>query len=211
MSNISNIPDIQLGNGGSNPTLTLHKEDWIIKDIDLSLGRELVEKYHYSKGGSNTRVYLHGLFRKDSNICYGCAWWIPPTKSCAINSYGGDWTKVLTLSRLVCVPEAPKLAAGFLLGNSIRIIKKDKRFECLITYADTYQNHEGTIYKATNWEYIGLTKPQPIWVDSNNRMVARKSGPKTRTKLEMKALGYKMIGNFPKHKFRIVLASNANK
>ena len=185
----------------------LSKKDYEVRAAPLSVAREMVEKYHYAKGGSNTAVYVHGLYLKGNLFdCLGIAWWLPPTKSCAINTYpGGDWRKVLSLSRLVVSPEVPQNGASFLLGQSLKLIRSDRRFECLVTYADEMQGHTGAIYKATNWEYLGLTKPQDVWKDSNGKMVARKAGPKTRTNQQMVELGYTKAGSFPKHKYRIIL------
>lgn len=188
-------------------TPVLSKKDYEVRPTPLEVAQHLVSDYHYSKGGSNTRTYVHGLYLKGTLECLGVAWWIPPTKSCAINSYpSGDWRKVLSLSRLVILPSVPQNGASFLMGNSIKLIKEDGRFECLVTYADTWRGHTGSIYKATNWEYLGLTKPQDVWTDQTGRMVSRKAGPKTRTKSEMKELGYELVGKFPKHKYRIIFA-----
>jgi hypothetical protein len=91
--------------------------------------------------------------------CLGVAWWMPPTRAAAEANWEGDFREVLSLSRLVIVPDVPKNAASFLIGKSIHLIRKDGRFCCLLTYADTSQGHDGGIYRATNWEYMGLTTP----------------------------------------------------
>ena len=151
-------------------------------------------------------MYTHGLYRKGDDQILGVAWWIPPTKHCAMNTYpGGDWKKVLSLTRLVVVPEVPQNGASFLMGQSLKLIRRDRKWECLVTYGDTWRGHVGAIYKATNWEYLGLTKPTDVWVDPNGRMVARKAGPKTRTNQQMLDPGYEMVGSYPKHKYRIIL------
>lgn len=184
----------------------LRAKDYEVRPITQTKARELVEKYHYAKGGSNTATHRHGLFLKDGDECLGVAWWLPPTKDCAIANYPeGDWQKVVTLSRLVLLPEVAQNGASYLMGSSIRKITKEGKWECLLTYADTWRGHGGAIYKATNWEYKGLTKPSPVWVDQDGRMVARKAGPKTRTKKQMEALGYTHLGDFPKHKYRMLL------
>jgi hypothetical protein len=85
------------------------------------------------------------------------------------------------------------------------MIKQDGRFECLITYASERFGHSGAIYKATNWEALGYTKPEAAWGDSRGFEVARKAGPKTRTKADMIALGYHLLGRFRKLKYRKVL------
>lgn len=195
--------------GGSSPTTPLHKVDWWVRDVSFSCAREIVTRLHYSKGGSNTAVYAHGLFRRDKTVfeadCLGVAWWIPPTRSCAEASHDGDWRKVLSLSRLVIAPEVPPNAASFVLSHSIRKIRQSGLWELGITYADTWRGHIGKIYLAAGWTYVGMTTPQATWIDGNGRMVAKKAGPKTRTRADMEALGYTCVGKFAKHKYKIRL------
>ena len=79
------------------------------------------------------------------------------------------------------------------------------KWECLVTYADTWQKHSGTIYKATNWEYLGLTKPNPVFQNEQGKMMGRKRASKNYTKKELIEMGFKEMGSFPKHKFRMIL------
>lgn len=122
----------------------------------------------------------------------------------------GDWRRVLVLSRLVVAPTEPTNAASYLVGRSIRLIRADRRFDCLVTYADEWQGHQGTIYKATNWSYCGTTAPEETWLDPRTgKRVARRRGgtkvEKSRNAREMQALGYISLGRHAKHKFRIIL------
>ncbi len=178
----------------------LRRSDWEVRTVDLAVAQELVRQHHYSRGGANTATYMHGLFRKGSDWCEGVAWWIPPTKTAANATYPDNWRGVLALTRLAIAPEVPKNVASFLLGASMRLIDRGK-WPCLVTYADEMQGHTGAIYRATNWEYCGMTAKEATWF-LNGRMVARKAGPKTRTKAEMEAIGAEMVGRFAKHKFR---------
>lgn len=187
----------------------LNKKEWVVIPISIGTARILIEKYHYAHSASNTCVYIHGLFKKGEefweNNCKGCAWWLPPTKNAAIATYPeGQWQKVLSLTRLVIVPDTPLNACSFLLGKSIKMIDKNK-WECLVTYADTWQNHNGIIYKATNWEYMGLTNPSEVFVSANGKMMGRKRADKNLTKKQLIDMGFKELGSFPKHKFRIIL------
>ena len=188
---------------------SLRAVDYLVRDIPLVQAQKMVREYHYSRGGANTATFRHGLFHKDyPEELLGVAWWIPPTKSAALATHPSNWQGVLALSRLVVVPKVPKNGASYLLGQSERMIRKHPRWECLVTYADTWQGHTGAIYKATNWTYIGETSPESVWVDSTGRMVARKAGPKTRTQAEMLALGYTKVGRFSKHKYAKWITSN---
>lgn len=179
--------------------------DYVVGNVPRPLALNLVQAYHYAHGGANTATFLHGLFKADELGCLGVAWWIPPTKDAALATWRGDWRRVLALSRLVLVPEAPKNAASFLGRASIRLIRATGAWDCLVTYADQGEGHTGGIYKQMGWEELGLTEAEYRWVDEAGRMVARKAGARTRTVTEMAALGYRKTGPYRKHKFRLAL------
>ena len=184
----------------------VHRSEYEVRDVDLATAEELVKFEHYAKGGSNTATFLHGLFRRDNFLkCLGVAWWLPPTKAAAQANWHGDPHRVLSLSRLALLPEVPTNGESFLIGESIRRIKRDGRYDCLLTYADKMQGHKGAIYLATNWKPAGETNAEPVFHDSSGRMVSRKAGPKTRTRRQMESLGYTMIGTSSKLRFRFIL------
>ena len=178
------------------------KEDYRVEDTSLQSARELVEEFHYARGGSNTRTFSHGLFERATDRLVGVAWWIPPTKSAAL-SVSEDWRGVLSLTRLVVVPDQPTNCASLLLGASMKRIKKDGRFHTLLTYADEGEGHTGAIYLATNWTPLGLRPGDPRYIHPDTgRHVARKAGGKTRTRREMEDLGY--IWTPPTRKYKFV-------
>ncbi len=160
----------------------------------------MVRRYHYARGGSNTACYTHGLYRRaDAQLC-GVAWWLPPTRVACESVNRGNWTKVLSLTRLVIAPDVPTNACSFLLSKSVALIQRDGRFVSLVTYADERRNHSGAIYRAANWEYVGKTGPYAAWEDASGKQVAAKA-TKNRVKAEMEALGHRCLGKFHKHKF----------
>lgn len=178
----------------------LRRADWIVRPASLAVAEDMIQRLHYSAGGANTATYVHGLFeRAHPARPRGVAWWIPPTKAAALATYPVDWQGVLSLSRLVIDDGVPKNAATFLLGRSMRLIDR-LRWPCLVTYADEWRGHTGAIYRASNWQYVGKTAPEATFV-KDGRMIARKAGPKTRTRAEMESLGAELVGRFAKHKF----------
>lgn len=176
------------------------REDWEVRNLDLATARSFAERYHYAKGGSNTAVYVHGLFNRTFGYLGGLAWWLPPTRVAAESVNRENWQKVLSLSRMVIVPCMPKNAASFLLSQSVKMIRRDRRFISLVTYADESQGHTGHVYRAANWVYVGRTGPYPRWVDASGKQTATQA-TKTRTKAQMLALGCLQTGSFYKHKF----------
>lgn len=181
--------------------LRLCKGNYYVTDCPLRSAQQMVIEHHYAKGGSNTAVYTHGLYEKGSDNLVGVAWWLPPTRVAAESVNRECWRQVLSLTRLVVLPETPRNACSFLLGKSVKLIRKDGRFISLVTYADESQGHNGNIYRASNWEYVGRTGPYPRWVEpGTGRQVAPKA-TKNRTKQEMLDLGYVLEGRYHKHKF----------
>lgn len=183
----------------------LNRQEWEVRPVDFEVAKRLVRDYHYARGGSNTRCFVHGLFRVgeiwDEN-CKGVAWWIPPTRDAAVATYPERPEGVLSLSRLVIVPGVPKNACSFLLSRSVKLIPV-KDWPCLVTYADEWKGHTGAIYKASNWQYVGLTKPQEIFV-LNGVMKSRKAGNLTRSRTLMLAIGCQSMGKHARHKYILI-------
>lgn len=183
----------------------LIKEEWEVRPVEIAAARELVEKYHYARGAANTRTFLHGLFARGAfweTDCVGVAWWIPPTRSAAEATYPKNWQGVLALSRLVIAPGVPKNACTFLLARSVKLIDT-KDWPCLVTYADDWRGHTGTIYRACNWQYLGKTAAEDTYT-IGGVMTSRKAGGRTRTKSEMAAIGAQNEGKHAKHKYVLI-------
>jgi hypothetical protein len=52
----------------------------------------------------------------------------------------------------------PKNSETWLIGQSIRYIKRERRDVLfLVSYADPTAGHDGTIYRAANWQDQGMT------------------------------------------------------
>lgn len=177
--------------------------DYVVRNISFRAALAFVRYYHYSAGASKTRVYTHGLFRvgyeDDDALALGVAWWLPPTIAAARSVSTHNPNGVLSLSRLCVAPCVPKNGASLLLGGSMRLIDR-QRWPHLLTYADTWRGHDGGIYKATNWKYVGLTEPHAVFV-RGGRVGSTKNGTKTKTHAQMKEAGYELVGRFAKHKF----------
>ena len=68
--------------------------------------------------------------------------------------------KVLELRRLVLLDEAERNSESRVIGWCLRWIRKHlPTIEVVVSYADPAQGHTGSIYRASNFEYLGVTAP----------------------------------------------------
>jgi len=84
----------------------------------------------------------------------GCIVYSAPPRE-ADKRYGG---KTWELARLYLLDSIPSNAETWLIGRSVRYIKRHrKEVEFLLSYADPSAGHRGTIYRAANWKSDGRT------------------------------------------------------
>lgn len=190
----------------------LNKADWFVSDADPHDAAAMITEQHYAAGVSPVYAYVHGLYHVGDTSLYGVAWWKSPMKQTAVSvgkHCNADWRRVLDLSRVVVDPFVPSNGASFLIGHSERIIRQDGRFDAIVSFADTFRGHSGSIYKAANWEFVGTTKPEPIWVDpETGRQVSKKQDVRSYRVSEMEEMGYIRVGNSVKNKFVKCLRKN---
>lgn len=183
--------------------MILLKNEWEVKPINLNQAKSFVEEWHYAHGAGNVAQFKYGLFYKgDPYTLHGVALWNPPpigaAKAHCLNNYHQG---VLSLTRFCTRDDRPENAGSFLISKSIKSMNKS-RYNMLLTYADTAENHNGGLYRASNWTYKGMSKKNPRYQDPvTGRMVSKKSGKHNYSKKDMIEKGYEFKGNFSKHIF----------
>lgn len=176
----------------------LDRNEWIVRPVPHATAVSLIQEHHYAHGGPNTSVAALGLYHRDGDQLFGAALWLPPIITAARRANPNGPHAVLALSRLACVPDAPKNAASFLIANGIRLLPD--RYRTLLTFADEAQGHLGGIYQATNWAYAGATAPRAVW-RRGERLVSPKRGPRTLTARQMLDEGCVLIARSRKHRY----------
>ena len=56
----------------------------------------------------------------------------------------------IDIRRMACVDESPKNSESWFLGQIIDYIKRNTKYNAVLSYSDLTQGHDGTIYKASN-------------------------------------------------------------
>lgn len=141
----------QFEESGSIPTSPLYLK---VKECRFKDIRRLFEKYHYKGGhmGGGISLCLGAYYK--SKYLAGVVIGKPRHNKKYSSKY-----ECVEIRRMACVDELPKNSESWLLGQTIRWLKKHTSVGRVISYSDQSVGHIGTIYKAANFTLIGKTAP----------------------------------------------------
>jgi hypothetical protein len=134
----------------------IEARDLIIQPCKASDVKDFIETYHYSKSINGVKITqcFKVLFndRLVGAVLYGAL------STTAWKKFSDKEHKVLELRRLVLLDEVGKNSESRVIGASLRWIKKNlKEIEVIVSYADPNHGHTGIIYRASNFQYLGLS------------------------------------------------------
>lgn len=116
-----------------------------------------IERYHYSKNVNGLATdYCFKLLDTDGEMI-GAMLYGKIAMANVWKKYAQRESDLIELKRLCCVDDTPKNTESFFIGHTLRWLKKNTDVKTVISYADTTYNHEGTIYKASNFIHKGMT------------------------------------------------------
>lgn len=72
--------------------------------------------------------------------------------------FGTSAMDVIELRRLCCIDDTPRNTESYFIGAMLRWLKKNTHHKVVVSYADEEYGHFGTIYKASNFKYLGKQK-----------------------------------------------------
>lgn len=148
-------------------------DDIIIRNVDLNDAKLFLSKYHYI-GPVGSGQIRYGAYINDKLIALSVFGNI--TRKESANRLGLSSKQVKELRRFCIHPHYHKKNfASWFLSRSMRRIMYNTNAKCLLTFADSTFGHEGTIYKATNWTFDGITKPSYWYVDEDGYVMHKKT------------------------------------
>jgi hypothetical protein len=152
------------------------KSDFTISPIGKKEAAQLLLKYHYLKDHSKgfKSGYNYGLFRDEPISAEGplgvCIFTGLPVPELAQSAFGLKRTEqqgLFELSRL-CLHPTPQSSernlASWFVAKCLRKLRQSCEVRAVLSYADS-DFHEGTIYRASNFGYYGLSDPKKdFWI-----------------------------------------------
>ena len=150
------------------------KSDFYIDRVGKEDIKELLYTYHYLKDESKDfkSGFNYGLYRRSFTdilrigSCLGaCIFTGLPVPEIAVGAFGLERNQqegIYELSRLCIHPDLQKEEyniTSWFVSRCIRRFRKDATVRAILSYADS-NHHAGTIYRACNFQYYGLTDPK---------------------------------------------------
>ena len=147
------------------------KSEFYIDKISKKQAEELLLKYHYLKDLSKgfKSGYNYGLFQKNEfsplniggvlGVCIFTGLPVPEIAKGAFGLERNEQQGLFELSRLCIHPQTQQSEhniTSWFVSKAIRQLRKDTEVKAIISYADS-DFHDGTIYRACNFNYYGLT------------------------------------------------------
>jgi hypothetical protein len=146
--------------------------------ISAEVGKEYIIKNHYSHGCSNGPSPIFGLFEnsndflEENKLIGVCAFSTPCSENVRASIFGKEYkNRVIELHRLHILDCTPKNTESWFISKCLKNLKRIHPEKwAVISFSDSTEGHEGTIYKATNAYRLGTTGKAVFYLDENGRL-----------------------------------------
>ncbi len=149
------------------------QSDYTIDRVSKSEAAELLLRFHYLKDFSKgfKSGYNYGLYKNDfsplniggiQGVCIFTGLPVPEIAKGAFGLQRHEQDGLFELSRLCIHPNTQQSEyniTSWFVSKAIRRLRKETNVRGIISYADS-DHHSGTIYRACNFRYCGLSEPK---------------------------------------------------
>ena len=185
-------------------------QGYTVEHIDFSESvRRFILKWHYSDYANIQAKETFGLFREGTflpEMVGVCVYTRPAGPTAAQKYYPEAPDKCLELRRLCLIDDTPRNAESFFVSRTLKWLRKNSDWKFVVSYADPEQGHRGTIYKAANFKYEGVTGPgSSLLVDGKSFhirtliMLDRPYGVEINERYKAGDPGIQIVKTKPKH------------
>ena len=166
--------------------------DLEIRVADRSEIKEFIENNHYSKSINGVKSTVCFAVEYNDNIVGAVLYGQMSTT--AWKKFGKKESEVLELRRLCIVDEAKKNSESRVIGWTIRWIKKNlPGVKVIVSYADPNYEHTGVIYKASNFELIGVSGNDKGFKDKETGKIYHSRSLRVKYKGKLKPFAQKLV------------------
>ena len=169
-------PLFQKESGGAIPTSPLHL---YIKEINKVTAKNCYRRWHYLKDTDFIQMFNYGAYF--NGMIVGAISYGPPSAPETVKGLFGTTNQqgYFEIKRLAMNDDCPKNSESRFIAISCKLLRRTTEVKGIVTYADSSVNHTGIIYKASGFEYKGLTAPKKdFWVNGRIKQRGKTKGVK---------------------------------
>lgn len=149
-------------------------KELVIKGIPANQARDFVRRYHYS-GKVDTRSSVHlGVFWREK--LEGVLQFGPSVDKARSQPLVRDtsWNGFIELHRLAFSDRLPRNSESRAISIALKMLKKNApHIEWVLSYADGTQCGDGTIYRASGFDLIQISKNKTMWRMPDGEVIAK--------------------------------------
>lgn len=136
--------------------------NYTVELVDRHAVRDFIEQHHYSHNINGLMSsYCFAMYDQQQRMV-GAMIYGKLGMANAWKKYGKSIDEVMELRRLVLVDDTPKNSESYFIGRTLRWLKANTAVTTIVSYADPNYGHSGVIYRATNFEHVGMTAPGKV-------------------------------------------------
>ena len=174
-------------------------KDVTIAEINVKTANRLLEKYHYLSGCGRGGI-MYGAFC-DGKLVAVCAF-----SSLVRQNLPYERDSTRELSRFCIHPRYQKKNFGsWMVSRCLKLLPA--KYTTIVSYCDTTFNHDGALYKATNFTLDGMVRPDYWYVNEEKWVMHKKTLYQHAVKMSMteavyaERFGYKKVFGTEKLRF----------
>lgn len=143
-----------------------------VRHVSRNEIKEFIETWHYSHSINGlSATHCFGLYYKNvliggmiygriamkgQSVKYQDTQVRDAVKAGIITETDADMT-VIELRRLACIDDTARNTESYFISRTLKWLKHHTDIRTVVSYADTYYGHQGIIYQAANFQFLGQT------------------------------------------------------
>lgn len=144
-------------------------KNFTVSVCDRSEVSGFIKHWHYSKNVNGLTIDYCFKMQDEVGNLIGAMIYGKIGMANVWKKYADKECDLIELKRLCCIDDTPKNTESFFIGKTLRWLKKNTKIKTVISYADTTYNHNGIIYRASNFKHIGMTNEGKVIMYNNKR------------------------------------------
>ena len=176
--------------------------------IPCKTAKAYIIEHHYSHGCHNAPSPCYGLF-DGQNLIGVLMFATPCSEAVRASLFGEEYKSCVTeLHRLHILDVTPKNTESWFIARCLKLLQIDKpQIRGVISFSDTTEGHNGTIYQATNAYRCGMTSKATFYVDSEGRLRHPRQNGVNITKQMASERGWTPVTRYSKNRYIYILGN----